>query len=1000
MNPESHHKPGDILREQYRIEQLIASGGFGEVYKAFDIDMGRHVALKYIFRKLNIAQLRNEVSILARHANELLFIPDVYAHWPPKPPGIGYYIVMQFVDGETLKESKPFPPWPSEQVITFLRDLLANLRDLHSFGIVHCDIKPDNIKKMPSTQRSIRVEYMLLDFGIAKQGEDTSVAGASPFYAGPEQHNLGKREGKLDARADLYGLAATAYFLLTGKQPIDSRARYSIVFDLKCEDPLPRPSTLVPDVNPGLEETLLEMLQLDREQRPPSAAKALEDLERRLHTKAPQAPEGATEIATKSKALTESAPPRPLATETPVAVEHIDINAIPPPKDAAPPAAIAPQSLPPAIPNSDVQSAHNSVRVLPAQAARSSTPLEIGQELEPAVQSLAPSAPSAPQVPASAAPVAAKRGHTAELLDRQGHGLITGIAWPLDGRALLVGTYSGLYWCDPQTAESSLWRRFDTSLQQVGFVCAGQKVILTTGNLISLLEPDKPQMHIVLPTSTSLLPGTVLTGSQGRNIAILTDQGLHIYDAEGDVQVAGWSFEPSRTGRRGALSGDGQTIVVVEADRFWCTTLRPDLRGRQWSMTGLPEPLIDIALTPDGNIVTVAASEAVWVWRRGVQTTITHQYDGEAITALALSSDGQALAIATGAGVFTHALADSRKRRAMGGQVPHGVRHLAFSADGRLLAAATHDELWIWRRRDGLVQTNVQSFGYDVQSLALSGDEQTLVTLGGALRQWSVGEDSITIGPVLAAGFSKPQGVVIGPRGDVVVAATKSDVYSAAPGNAPSEVTGVTPPAQVHGLGFAGEGVQLVVLGDQDVQLHSLQPGTEAEVLPLWEQGAPEHAVVAADGGHMAVHKDGCVVVRSLPDGTEVCALQREPGGTEITAIALAPNGTLLAIADEEKLEVWQVEPDQASLVTTAAISAPQPPAHHLIFSRDGCMIASLHGAAAVIWRLNDDELTGACVVSGQVGRITDIAMTSNGARIITAAHDGTLCLWRLPPDV
>lgn len=262
-------QPDLVLNDRYRVGAVLGRGGFGEVYEAFDMQLRRRVALKYIFQPLDPAQLHSEVAILAEHAEKLRFMPNVYAYWHGQR-GAGFFIVMEYVPGPTLNESQV--PWPAEQVIAFLRALLGNLRDLHRRGVVHCDIKPVNIKATPDENLSTHVPYRLLDFGIARRDENTGVAAASPHYAAPEQHGLGVDE--IDQRADLYALGATAYFLLTGAKPRDARERFATRMHGE-PDNLMLPSHVVAGLPAELDALLQRLMALDREGRPADAGVAL-----------------------------------------------------------------------------------------------------------------------------------------------------------------------------------------------------------------------------------------------------------------------------------------------------------------------------------------------------------------------------------------------------------------------------------------------------------------------------------------------------------------------------------------------------------------------------------------------------------------------------------------------------------------------------------------------------------------------------------------------------
>jgi hypothetical protein len=216
--------PGQILRDRYRIDGLLGQGGMGAVYDAWDIPLGVRRAIKenLLFTEINLKQFEREAQMLARlrHNN----LPRVTDHFVI--PNQGQYLVMDFVEGEDLRQRlHRLGPQPESVVRVWAEQALNALAYLHRRNIVHRDIKPANIKITPEG------EAMLVDFGIAKEidttlGGGTTAAGArgmTPGFAPPEQYDVGS--SRTDARSDLYSLGATLYTLLAGEAPADAISR-------------------------------------------------------------------------------------------------------------------------------------------------------------------------------------------------------------------------------------------------------------------------------------------------------------------------------------------------------------------------------------------------------------------------------------------------------------------------------------------------------------------------------------------------------------------------------------------------------------------------------------------------------------------------------------------------------------------------------------------------------------------------------------------------------
>jgi F-box protein 11 len=246
-----------LLNDRYRLQRLLGQGGFAVVYEAEDIRLGRRCALKAVPVPTPDEQrlVESEAQILSANASRLPFIPDIYDTWSA---GGQTYLVMEYIDGDTL--DLVATPWPVSEVEGFLQALLHALDQLHAAGIIHRDLKPANIKRTPRG-------YVLLDFGIAKQGAATMrVARAASLDFAPLEQLRGQ---PTDQRTDLYSLAATAYFLLTGTGPTAADAR---LMGANLE-PLSR---FVTGISPALEALLLRMLALEPAQRPASARAALD----------------------------------------------------------------------------------------------------------------------------------------------------------------------------------------------------------------------------------------------------------------------------------------------------------------------------------------------------------------------------------------------------------------------------------------------------------------------------------------------------------------------------------------------------------------------------------------------------------------------------------------------------------------------------------------------------------------------------------------------------
>jgi serine/threonine protein kinase len=213
-------KPGDLLRNRYRIGGTIGKGGMGAVYRGEDTALQTTVAIKENLNPLPqaVKQFKREAVLLAslRHPN----LPRVTDHFIE---GDLQYLIMDYIPGDDLKTIlERRGALPESQVVGWCREICDALTYLHTQHppVTHRDIKPANIKITPDGKP------VLVDFGIAKASEaggvtTTGARSLTPGFAPPEQYG----SSPTDSRSDQYSLAATLYNLLTGHIPPDSLER-------------------------------------------------------------------------------------------------------------------------------------------------------------------------------------------------------------------------------------------------------------------------------------------------------------------------------------------------------------------------------------------------------------------------------------------------------------------------------------------------------------------------------------------------------------------------------------------------------------------------------------------------------------------------------------------------------------------------------------------------------------------------------------------------------
>ncbi|HXX93614.1 MAG TPA: tetratricopeptide repeat protein [Planctomycetota bacterium] len=269
--------PANAIGKYVRVSR-IGAGGMGEVYRAWDRDLGRWVALKFLKHDEpeELARFQREARTAARLSH-----PHIASVYEVGEAGGKPFIAMQFVDGQTFAR---FPRNRVREVVELVRDAALAIHHAHEQGVVHRDLKPANLMVESSTSVG-RPRVFVMDFGLARQTQvdsSLSVAGqilGTPAYMSPEQ-----ARGDLAAvgeRSDLYSLGATLYEMLTDRPPFQEKDVYGLLKKVVEAEPVPI-RKLTPKVDRDLETIVMKCLEKDPGRRYGTALEFAQDLGRWL----------------------------------------------------------------------------------------------------------------------------------------------------------------------------------------------------------------------------------------------------------------------------------------------------------------------------------------------------------------------------------------------------------------------------------------------------------------------------------------------------------------------------------------------------------------------------------------------------------------------------------------------------------------------------------------------------------------------------------------------
>ena len=283
-------EPGELIDGKYLVQRLIGRGGMGAVYEGRHTLIERRVAIKVVFddaasADAGASRFEREVRAAGRIGNDhILEIIDVGTL-----PSGSRYMVSEFLDGEPLSSRLARGgPMDPRTIGSLMMQLLTGLGAAHQVGILHRDLKPDNIFIV--REKAGKADFVkIIDFGISKfqslSGSSdsmkmtaTGVVVGTPYYLSPEQAR-GVRE--IDARSDLYAVGVIMYECATGRVPFQAESFNQLIFKIALEQPPPLES-IIPGIDPWFVAIVQRAMAREPAQRFQSALEMREEIARWL----------------------------------------------------------------------------------------------------------------------------------------------------------------------------------------------------------------------------------------------------------------------------------------------------------------------------------------------------------------------------------------------------------------------------------------------------------------------------------------------------------------------------------------------------------------------------------------------------------------------------------------------------------------------------------------------------------------------------------------------
>lgn len=936
-------RPTEITRSfgPYDLLDEIGRGGMGVVYRAWQRNLGRVVAIKMLAPGIPpsphfISRLHAEAQTAGSlHHPNIVAVYDVGAHDGQ------HFLAMEYVPGESLSRAGHGHPLPSRSAAGYLQQIAEAVHHAHERGVLHRDLKPSNV--IIDTNNRPRVT----DFGLAKRltaEAELTLTGqilGSPSYIAPEQVQGGKTS--LDRRTDVYGLGAMLYFLLTCRPPFVADDLAHVMHLVVTADPLP-PRRLNPSVPPDLETVCLKCLEKEASRRYSTAAELAEELGRFLRDE----PVRARPINPAQRAQRWCRRNPALATALLAGLlallgglggmswlwRKAEVSRVRAERQS--------EATRSSLYAADIFAAHQGF---------------VNHHWGMARKTLAAHVPAPGQQDLRSFEwhylQARLRGDNAVVLS--GHSnTVTALAFSPDG-ARLVSAARG--------DSLRVWDWRDRTLRRV------------------------------LPCSARHIFRLAFSPS-GARLAVGSSDGLELWDAESWQLIAREPFRAASVafGPNESLLAIGQNNVPWGTEHSGPALLWDTRQGS--CLARFTNSGGQVSFSPDGKFLATGSwggQVRIWDTATGaLQRNLTNAFR---LLSLEFSPDGKCLAgLSWEFGPQLWSTLDWRFLGSLTGSA-YRVRTLAFSPDGQRLATAGSDQtIDLWDPTTRSRQSSRQGHGDEIWSLAFSPDGQVLASGGRdeAVFLWDLSAEApATCVTGLLASLGLPN-YALSPGGSRVAAATSDGirVYDTRGMAATGAAFAATAP-----IGFIPNTDHLLAVRCPDTLVRwDLRQGSVAREFTLPFPTNPDNDCRVSSSGRWMAYGDSVGRLRLIRTENGESTAEPRPHLRYVLALDFNRDETFLASSDlSNNAFVWGLP----GLEPVMTLRGHKDYVRGLAVSPDGRLLATASAdGTARVWRVKDGaELA---VLRGHNEDVIDVAFTPDGRTLATSSYDRTVRLWHL----